>query len=47
MACATIHLAIAKNYLDKHKELDYEKVMAGSLYPDAAEVIMLVMYVAR
>lgn len=37
MACATIHLAIAKNYLDKHKELDYEKVIAGTLYPDAVE----------
>ncbi len=35
MACATIHLAIAKKYLEKHKELNYEKVIAGTLYPDA------------
>ncbi len=37
MACATIHLAIAKKYLEKHNELDYDKVIAGTLYPDAAE----------
>lgn len=37
MACATIHLAIAKKYLENHKELNYEKVIAGTLYPDAAE----------
>ena len=37
MACATIHLAIAKKYLNKHEELNYEKVIAGTLYPDAAE----------
>lgn len=37
MACATIHLAIAKKYVEKYPELDYEKVMAGTLYPDAAE----------
>lgn len=35
MACATIHLAIAKKYLESHKELNYEKVIAGTLYPDA------------
>lgn len=37
MACATIHLAIAKKYLENHKELNYEKVIAGTLYPDAVE----------
>lgn len=37
MACATIHLAIAKKYLDNHKELDYEKFIEGTLYPDAVE----------
>lgn len=37
MACATIHLAIAKKYLKSHKELNYEKVIAGTLYPDASE----------
>lgn len=36
MACATIHLAIAKKYLENHKELNYKKVIAGTLYPDAA-----------
>lgn len=38
MASATIHLAIAKKYLEKHNELDYEKVIAGTLYPDATKV---------
>lgn len=37
MACATIHLAIAKKYLERHNDLDYKKVIAGTLYPDAAE----------
>lgn len=37
MACATIHLAIAKKYLENHKDLNYEKVIAGTLYPDAVE----------
>lgn len=37
MACATIHLAIAKKFLENHNELNYEKVIAGTLYPDAAE----------
>ena len=37
MASATIHLAIAKKYLEKHNELDYEKVIAGTLYPDATK----------
>ena len=36
MACATIHLAVAKKYLEEHKELNYDKVIAGTLYPDAA-----------
>ncbi|MCM1052525.1 MAG: hypothetical protein NC483_00920 [Ruminococcus sp.] len=35
MACATIHLAIAKKYLENHKELDYDKFIAGTLYPDS------------
>lgn len=37
MACATIHLAVVKCYLKKHPELDYEKVIAGTLYPDATD----------
>jgi len=37
MACSTIHLAIAKKYLQKHKELNYERVLAGTLYPDAVK----------
>lgn len=37
MACATIHLAIAKKYLENHKNLDYEQFIAGTLYPDAAD----------
>lgn len=37
MACATIHLAIAKKYLKRHPELNYEKVLAGALYPDTVE----------
>lgn len=37
MACATIHLAIAKKYLKNHKELNYKKFIAGTLYPDAIE----------
>ena len=37
MASATIHLAIAKKYLENHKELNYEKVIAGTLYPDATK----------
>lgn len=37
MACATIHLAIAKKYLERHKESNYEKVIAGTLYPDVTE----------
>ena len=37
MASATIHLAIAKKYLEKHNELDYEKVIAGTLYPDTTK----------
>lgn len=36
MACATIHLAIAKKYLDSHPLLNYRDVIAGTLYPDAA-----------
>lgn len=36
MACATIHLAIAKKYIENHKELDYKNFIAGTLYPDAA-----------
>lgn len=37
MACATIHLAITKKYLEKHRELDYDKVIAGTLYPDSVK----------
>lgn len=37
MACATIHLAITKKYLNKHENLNYDKVIAGTLYPDATE----------
>lgn len=37
MACATIHLAIAKKYLKKHTGIDYEKFVSGTLYPDAIE----------
>lgn len=36
MACATIHLAIAKKYLETHTTLNYRDVIAGTLYPDAA-----------
>lgn len=36
MACATVHLAIAKKYLDKNNNINYEEFMAGTLYPDAA-----------
>ena len=37
MASSAMHLAIAKKYLEKNKDknFDYKKVMAGSLYPDA------------
>ncbi len=35
MACATIHLAIAKKYLEKNNTLNYDKFIAGTLYPDA------------
>lgn len=35
MACATIHLAITKKYLEKHTYLNYEEAIAGTLYPDA------------
>lgn len=37
MACATIHLAIAKKYLQNNLGHNYEKVIAGTIYPDAAE----------
>lgn len=36
MACATIHLAIAKKYLETHASLNYRDVIADTLYPDAA-----------
>ena len=37
MASSAMHIAIAKKYLEKNKDknLDYKKVMAGTLYPDA------------
>lgn len=37
MASPVIHLAIAKKYLENKKGLDYRNVMAGTLYPDAAD----------
>ncbi len=37
MASSVIHLAVAKKYFEKNKGLNYEKLMAGSLYPDAAK----------
>ncbi len=37
MASSAIHLAIAKKYLEKHKDLNYKEVIKGTLYPDAAE----------
>lgn len=37
MACATIHLAIAKKYLKNHTGHNYEKLISGTLYPDAAQ----------
>lgn len=37
MACATIHLAIAKKYFETHTTLNYKDVIAGTLYPDAAD----------
>lgn len=37
MACATIHIAIAKKYFEKHPEINYEDLIAGSIYPDAAD----------
>lgn len=36
MACLSLHLAIAKNYLKQQKNLNYEEVIKGTLYPDAA-----------
>ena len=35
MACASIHLAIGKQYLKHHKSLDNKKFLAGTLFPDA------------
>lgn len=35
MASVAMHLAIAKKYLEKHKELDYKEFIKGTLYPDA------------
>lgn len=37
MASLTIHLAIAKKYFEKNNILNYEKFIAGSLYPDALD----------
>ena len=36
MASAAIHLAIAKKYLVKHKDLDKKEILRGTLYLDAA-----------
>lgn len=35
MASPVIHLAIAKKYLEKNKNLNDKEVIAGTLYPDA------------
>ncbi len=37
MACAAIHLAIVKRYLENHRDWNYEKVIAGTLYPDTVK----------
>ena len=37
MASSEIHLAVAKKYFEKNNILNYEKFIAGSLYPDACE----------
>ena len=37
MASPTIHLAIAKKYLEKKKSINYKKFIAGTLYPDAVD----------
>lgn len=37
MASSAIHLAVAKKYLEQHKDLDYKKVLDGTLYPDTTE----------
>lgn len=37
MASPTIHLAIAKKYLDKHPSLDSKEFIKGVLFPDASE----------
>lgn len=36
MACATIHLAIIKSYLNKNTNIDKKEALKGTLYPDAA-----------
>ncbi|MDE6142360.1 MAG: hypothetical protein K2G03_07120, partial [Bacilli bacterium] len=35
MACATIHLAIAKKFLEKNTDINRDDFIAGTLYPDA------------
>lgn len=35
MACATIHLAIAKRYLKRNPNINIDDFIAGTLYPDA------------
>ena len=37
MASSAIHLAVAKKYFQKNNILNYEKFIAGSLYPDASD----------
>ena len=34
MPCLSIHLAVAKKYLEKHKEENYEDFILGSIAPD-------------
>jgi len=37
LACTTIHLAIAKKYLEKHQELNDKMVIKGTIYPDTVK----------
>ncbi len=35
MACMSLHLAIAKQYLENHKTLSAREVIKGTIYPDS------------
>ena len=37
MASSAIHLAIAKKFFEKNNISNYEKFIAGNLYPDASD----------